>query len=83
MADKSILRTFNYRHEAESVRAYLDAHGIECAVISDDCGAVDPALSLVRGTHLIVAPENVEQAEALLAAQDQDQDQDQDQETTS
>ncbi len=71
MADKSILRTFNYRHEAESVRAYLDAHGIECAVISDDCGAVDPALSLVRGTHLVVAPEDVEQAEALLAVQDQ------------
>jgi hypothetical protein len=66
MAEKTILRTFNYRHEAESVRAYLDAHGIECAVISDDCGAVDPALSLVRGTHLVVAPENVEPAEALL-----------------
>ena len=66
MTDAVVLRRFSYRHEAEVARSFLDGHGIEAWVTSDDCGAVDPALGLVRGACLVVAAENAARAERLL-----------------
>jgi hypothetical protein len=68
MSERVVVRTFNYRHEAEFMRGVLDGHGIEASVVSDDCGAVDPALGLVRGIHLLVGKEQAEQARSLLNA---------------
>jgi len=69
MPDQIVVRRFSYRHEAEVARSFLDGHGIEAWVTSDDCGAVDPALGLVRGACLVVAEENTARAEELLDAQ--------------
>jgi hypothetical protein len=71
MADIVVLRTFSYRHEAEPLRSFLEASGIEAFVGSDDCAALDPALGMVRGSTLSVWERDVEQAEALLAAVEQ------------
>jgi hypothetical protein len=55
------------RGEAEIVRELLLSNGIEAFVVSDDCGAVDPALSFARGVQLLVAENDVEQAERIIA----------------
>jgi hypothetical protein len=66
MSDHVVVRKFSYRHEAEVARSFLDGHGIEAWVTSDDCGSVDPALGLVRGACLVVAGENAARAKELL-----------------
>jgi hypothetical protein len=66
MLDQVVVRRFSYRHEAEVARSFLDGHGVEAWVTSDDCGSVDPALGLVRGACLVVAGENAARAEELL-----------------
>jgi hypothetical protein len=68
MAETVVLRRFSYRHEAELARSFLDGHGIEAWVTSDDCGSVDPALGLVRGACLVVSDEDAARAEELLEA---------------
>lgn len=66
MPDQVVVRTFSYRHEAEVARSFLEGHGIEASVTSDDCGSVDPALGLVRGVHLLVDEAQSDQARRLL-----------------
>jgi len=68
MSERVVVRTFSYRHEAEFMRSVLEDHGIEAAVVSDDCGSVDPALGLVRGIHLLVDKDQAEQALSVLNA---------------
>jgi hypothetical protein len=68
MTDTVVLRRFSYRHEAEVARSFLDGHGIEAWVTSDDCGSVDPALGLVRGACLVVEAGSAARAEPLLEA---------------
>ncbi len=67
MSQRILCREFNSRSEAEIVRELLLANGIESFVTSDDCGAVDPALSFARGVQLYVAGENAPEAERILA----------------
>jgi hypothetical protein len=52
------------------VRGFLASAGIESFVISDDCGAVDPALEYGRGTHLLVAEEDRGRAVEALSGED-------------
>jgi len=68
MPDQIVVQRFSYRHEAEVARSFLDGHGIEAWVTSDDCGSVDPALGLVRGACLVVAGEDAARASQLLAS---------------
>lgn len=68
MPNHITLRTFASRHEAEPLRAFLAASGIETFITSDDEGAWNPALSLVRGVHLAVRERDAARAEELLAA---------------
>jgi len=68
MTGTVVLRRFSYRHEAEVARSFLDGHGIEAWVTSDDCGSVDPALGLVRGACLVVQEEHGARAAELLDA---------------
>jgi hypothetical protein len=68
MTGTVVLRRFSYRHEAEVARSFLDGHGIEAWVTSDDCGSVDPALGLVRGACLAVREEHAALAAELLGA---------------
>ena len=69
MADLVYFRTFSYQHEADFVKSVLEGSGIEAAIMADDCGGVDPALGLVRGVRLLVAEDQVEQAERVLASE--------------
>jgi hypothetical protein len=66
MDTRVVLRQFSYRAEAEIVRELLEANGIDAFVVSDDCGAVDPALQFGRGTNLLVAECDVARADELL-----------------
>ena len=68
MPEWVVLRTFSYQHEAEIVRSVLEGSGIEAITNSDDCGALDPALGLVRGVNVLVAADRLEQAEDVLGA---------------
>ena len=70
MDTRVVLRTFNYRHEAEVVKGFLAATGIDSFIISDDCGAVDPALEYGRGTHLLVAEEDCGRAVDALSVRE-------------
>ena len=67
MGERVVLRQFNYRAEAEIVRELLEANGIEAFVVSDDCGAVDPALQFGRGANLLVAEKDFARADQLVA----------------
>jgi hypothetical protein len=63
---KVVLRILSSRAEADVLANVLAGSGIDSFVASDDCGAIDPALSFVRGVHLFVAEDDRERAEALL-----------------
>ena len=73
MPEWVVIRTFSYQHEAEVVRSVLEGSGIEAITNSDDCGALDPALGLVRGVNVLVADDQLEQAENVLGAPRADQ----------
>ena len=65
-----VLRTFNYRHEAEVVKGFLASAGIDSFIISDDCGAVDPALEFGRGAQLLVAEQDHGRAVEVLSLEE-------------
>lgn len=62
MTDRVILKTVASRVEAELIQSVLAGSGIEAIIISDDCGAVDPALAFGRGVHLTVVRDDLERA---------------------
>lgn len=68
MASYVVLQEFSSRVEAEIVKELLVSNGIDARVISDDCGAVDPALQFGRGVRLLVMASDVNEAQLLLAA---------------
>jgi hypothetical protein len=68
MADLVVFRTLSYQHEAEVVKSVLEGSGIEAVTVSDDCGAMDPALGLVRGVKVLVAADQIERAEDVLSS---------------
>ena len=63
-----VLREFGSRVEAEIVKELLASNDIEALVVSDDCGAVDPALQFGRGVQLLVLATDASEAQMLLAA---------------
>ncbi len=63
-----VLREFRSRIEAEIVKELLISNGIDALVVSDDCGAVDPALQFGQGVRLLVMAPDAREAELLLAA---------------
>lgn len=67
MDHRVVFRSFSYRAEAEIVRELLQANGIDAFVVSDDCGAVDPALQFGRGANLLVAAADRGRAERLVS----------------
>ncbi len=67
MDQRVVIHEFNSRGEAEIVRELLWANGIESFVVSDDCGAVDPALSFARGVQLYVAADDAPLAKQIIA----------------
>lgn len=66
MAEPVVLREFNSRAEAEVIREFLVANGVEAFLASDDCGSMDPAFTFVRGVQLFVSSDDVARAEQVL-----------------
>jgi hypothetical protein len=67
---KVVIRTVNSRPVADSLCNVLAGAGIEAFVVSDDCGTLDPALSFVRGVHVLVAASDAERASDLLGEEE-------------
>lgn len=66
MTDPTIVRTFVDRTEADLARGMLESEGIAASVVSDDCAANDPALSMANLVQLVVEGTDLERATALL-----------------
>lgn len=65
MSDTMVVATFQYRHQAEFAKSFLDMEGIESMVAPDDGGGTYPGM--VSPVRLIVRTEDAEQARAVLA----------------
>jgi len=77
MADKAaevrhpglvVLRSFGDEIEANIAKSMLDSAGVESMFRRDNCGGLEPQLSLMQGIKLVVRQEDAEQAEAILAS---------------
>jgi hypothetical protein len=66
MKDPTIVRTFVDRTEADLARGMLESEGIAATVVSDDCAANDPALSMANLVQLVVDGTDLERASSLL-----------------
>ncbi|MEI6667572.1 MAG: hypothetical protein WCP29_05385 [Acidobacteriota bacterium] len=68
MPEWMVVKTCSYQHEAEFVKSLLEGSGLDAITNSDDCGALDPALGLVRGIAVLVRSDQIELAESILTA---------------
>lgn len=71
MEGVAVLRTLPTREEAEILRGWLEANGIQAYVSSDDARGLNPPLELVRGVKLLVAEADREAAEETLRAMEE------------
>ncbi len=63
-----VIETYEYAHQAEAARAYIESNGIPCELKDHMTVAVDPALSQpVGGVKLMVPEAHVQDAKELLA----------------
>ena len=63
---------YRYRHEAEMRRSLLEDEGIDAVVVGDDAGGMYPIFQ--TGTiRLVVGPDDVERARAILAEFDSEE----------
>jgi hypothetical protein len=61
------LRTFNERTQAELVKAYLQAHGIEVIVRADDAGGMIPSITMSASRPcILVRVKDAAEAQRLL-----------------
>jgi len=61
-----VIRSFGDEIEANLAKSMLDSAGIESMFSRDNCGGLEPQLSLMQGIKLVVRKEDAEQAEAIL-----------------
>lgn len=64
------LRTFAIDLHAEMARSMLDSHGIRAALSRDNCGGLEPQLTIAGGTRLMVSRDDAPEALALLEKAD-------------
>jgi hypothetical protein len=58
---------FQTHAQAHAARGYLDAHGIDCTVVADDCHGLDPELAFATSrVTLLVDPGQAWEARELL-----------------
>ncbi|MFH1844630.1 MAG: DUF2007 domain-containing protein [bacterium] len=73
MADDLVkLEVYDSEIDAELAKARLEGAGIQAAIMSDDCGGMNPALTYVRGLRLMVLPADEEAAREVLGTADSD-----------
>ena len=65
-ADYVVVATYNFRYEADLVKTYLSANGVDIVESSDDCGGADPAMGFGTRTRVLVPKSQADRAIALL-----------------
>ena len=58
--------SFQKHHEAELAKEILAASGIGSVIQADDCGGMNPHLTLRTGVQLLIKKEDFNQAEEIL-----------------
>jgi hypothetical protein len=58
--------SFGNELEANLAKSTLEAAGIDCMLTRDDCGGMEPPLSMVQGIKLLVRAADSERAAAVL-----------------
>jgi hypothetical protein len=53
--------------EAELIVGMLEANGIAATVSADDAGGLEPQWQLTQGVRVLVAPEDTDEAQRLVA----------------
>ncbi len=61
-----VIESFSDKAFAEAAVSLLESEGIEAIFSADDAGGELPNLDFARGVQLLVAPEDVERAKAVL-----------------
>ena len=61
-----IVRQFPDSLSAHAARVMLEANGIDCILIGDDAGGMQPALGYIRGVRLAVREGDARRAIELL-----------------
>ena len=61
------VHTFTNEPEAYLAKGALEAFGIDCMIMRDDCGGQRPHLALTNGLRLVVRAEDAERAAEVLA----------------
>jgi hypothetical protein len=64
---------YRYRHEAEMRRSLLEDEGIDAVVVGDDAGGMYPGIFPTGSIRLVVGPDDVERARAILAEFDSEE----------
>jgi hypothetical protein len=59
--------------EAQLIVGLLESEGIEAVTSSDDAGGQEPQWQLTQGVRVLVAPEDEERAQQLIAEADASQ----------
>jgi len=65
-SDYVVVASYNFRYEADLVKTYLSANGIDIVESSDDCGGADPGLGFGTRTRVLVPASQAKRAVALL-----------------
>ena len=64
-----IIGNYLHRYEAEIALGLLRSSGMECWILADDAGGMQPHLNFaMQGVRLITTPEQAEEARAVLEA---------------
>lgn len=64
----TVVARFNYRHEAEYARGFLDDAAMDSALYCDDAGGLEMGLSFSNPARLIVRQQDAARARELLTA---------------
>jgi hypothetical protein len=61
------IHSFADELEANLGKSALEAAGIDCIISRDNCGGMEPQLSLVQSIKLLVRPHDAQRVAAILA----------------
>jgi len=64
--DGVTIQTFATRDAAQAAAGLLEANGIACRIVADDCGGLLPNLSLAEGVRLVISASDLTAACELL-----------------
>ncbi len=64
------VHVFDTRAEAGLLATILDENGIDYLIKADDCGGVEPPLTLGSGVAILVSDEDYERASSFISEAD-------------